>query len=401
MPRKPKAVLVVPGSLVAGLILIVGLIFFVVRTTAFKEQIRSRVVSSLERATGGRVEVGSLRFHWGTLTARLDNLVIHGTEPVGSPPLLQVASLGLQLKAASLLKQKIDFSSVVAERPRAYLLVRADGSTNIPTPHLSRQDVVNQLVDLAIKSFLLDHGTLLINQKSYPLNVRGQDLHALTTYNSAQTAYHLGLSAHSVWVTADCCRDLPLSLDVQAVVRKSAIEIVDANVTSGSSMLHASGTLRHFNQPQAGFQFRGNLDARQMAQLVRLDALRDGNILLNGSGRFDSQNGFTIDGDLRVRRLAYRSPVLSVGALDLSSGFHFSKGSLLLNHVAAKAFQGVFEGNAQGSIAAHPRPLHLQAASSTSICSSLLPLLIDQYRGAVLRAGNFQSTLVHLLSRMT
>ncbi len=347
MLTKRKAVFVVPGSLFTALILIVGLTFFIVRTSAFKREIRSRVVSSLERATGGRVELGSLHLYWSSLTVRLDNLVIHGTEPAGSPPLLQAASIGMQLKAASLLKQRIDFSSVVAERPAAYLLVRADGSTNIPTPHLDGQDVINQLVDLAVKRFVLDHGTLLINQKRYPLNVKGQDLHALASYDPGRRAYHLGLSAHRMAVTADCCRDLPLAVDIQAVVSKSVIDVHDANVISGSSTLHVSGTVRHFNQPQADFRFRSDIDARQAAQFVKLDALRDGNLLLDGSGRFDLQSGFTVDGNLRARRLAYRSPMVAASDLDLASGFHFANGALLLNKAVAKAFGGDFEGSAK------------------------------------------------------
>jgi translocation and assembly module TamB len=347
MRRRPRAIFVVPGSLLTALILTIGFSLFIVRTSGFKRQIRSRVVSSLERATGGRVELGPLRFRWSTLTAGLDNLVIHGTEPVGSPPLLQVASIGIQLKAASLLKQKIDFSSVVAERPRAYLLVRADGSTNIPTPHLDRQDVIDQLVDFAVERFVFNHGTLSINQKSYPLSVSGQDLHALASYDRGQAVYHLGLSAHHVSVAASCCRDLPLSLDIQALAGKTAIDVRDANIISGASTLHVSGTLQHFNQPQADFQFGGDLEARQTAQFAKLATVRGGNILLKGWGRFDLRSGFTMGGDLRARRLAYRSSVLTLSDLDLASGFRFANGSLLLNGAAAKAFGGHFDGDAK------------------------------------------------------
>jgi translocation and assembly module TamB len=347
MLRKPRAVFVVPGSFLTVLILIVGLIFFIVRTSAFKREIRSRVVSSLERATGGRVELGSLRFNWRTFTARVDKLVIHGTEPAGSPPLLQVASIGMQLKAASLLKQKIDFSSIVAERPQAYLLVRPDGSTNIPMPHLNRQEVVNQLIDLAVKRFVLEHGSLFINQKGYPLDLRGQDLHALANYDTLRKAYHLGLSAHRMSVTADCCRDLPFSLDALAVVSKQSIELSNATVTSGRSALHASGTLRHFDRPEAEFHLRGDLDAREAAQFAKFDFLRDGDILLNCLARYDFQSGFTVDGDLRARHLAYHSPTLALSDLDLASGFQFAKGSLLLKGAVAKAFDGAFEGTAK------------------------------------------------------
>ena len=347
MPRKTRAVFIVPGSLFTIVVLIFGLALFIVRTTAFKREIRSRVVSALERATGGRVELGSIHLYWTTLSVRLDNLVVHGTEPAGSPPLLQIASIGMQLKAASLLKQRIDFSTIVAERPRVDLLVRADGRTNIPTPHQTSQDVVNQLMDLAVARFELNHGSLLINQKNYSLDLKGRELHILTSYEIAQAAYHLGVSAHRMSVTSGCCRDLPLSFDMQAVLKQDFLEVRAADISSEGSALHTSGTLSHFNHPQANFQFSSDLDTRQLAQFTNVDSLRNGNVFLKGTGRFDSQSGFTLDGDLRASNVAYLSPVLSIDGVSLSSGFHLGNNLLLLSRVTAEAHGGVFNGTAK------------------------------------------------------
>ena len=61
----------------------------VLRSAWFSEQVRSRMVYEVEKATGGRTELGSFDFDWSTLTARVRGLVLHGTEGAGEAPLLR------------------------------------------------------------------------------------------------------------------------------------------------------------------------------------------------------------------------------------------------------------------------------------------------------------------------
>ena len=74
----------------------VGLYFF--QTAAFQEAIRHRVISALEKSTGGRVELGSVDYRWTSFSAELHNLVIHGTEPANSPALFSASAVNLRLK---------------------------------------------------------------------------------------------------------------------------------------------------------------------------------------------------------------------------------------------------------------------------------------------------------------
>src|SRR5207249_9951119 len=45
------------------------------------------LVSRLEKATGGRVELRSLSIRWFAMQATIKGLVIHGKEPAGTEPL--------------------------------------------------------------------------------------------------------------------------------------------------------------------------------------------------------------------------------------------------------------------------------------------------------------------------
>src|SRR4029079_13780550 len=78
----------------------------IVRSGWFRELVRVRIVTEIERATGGNVEVGNFSFKWETLTARISPLVLHGTEPGSEAPLLQVEYLSVGMRVISLVDSK-------------------------------------------------------------------------------------------------------------------------------------------------------------------------------------------------------------------------------------------------------------------------------------------------------
>src|SRR5260370_2712958 len=85
MSRRSRMALIISG-VVLGLICILTITAVVVlRSAWFREQVRERIVADAEKATGGRVAIGSFDFEWSTMTARVNGFVIHGTEPAGSP----------------------------------------------------------------------------------------------------------------------------------------------------------------------------------------------------------------------------------------------------------------------------------------------------------------------------
>ena len=74
----------------------------------FKNKIRERIVSVTERATGGRVEIGSFSYNWRDLTAEVSPFVLHGTEPASAPPLLRADRIEIRLRIISLFEKKVE-----------------------------------------------------------------------------------------------------------------------------------------------------------------------------------------------------------------------------------------------------------------------------------------------------
>ncbi|PWU07479.1 MAG: hypothetical protein C5B51_09980, partial [Terriglobia bacterium] len=62
------------GSIVFLLVLAIVGGVIVVRSNWFREQVRERIVATIETATGGRAELSGYRFDWKQLRAEVDRL---------------------------------------------------------------------------------------------------------------------------------------------------------------------------------------------------------------------------------------------------------------------------------------------------------------------------------------
>ena len=81
------------GALAGLALAVVVAAVLVLRSGWFNEKVRERVVSTVETATGGRVEAGSFQFDWKRLRAQIGAFAVHGTEPSGKPPLFRARTV--------------------------------------------------------------------------------------------------------------------------------------------------------------------------------------------------------------------------------------------------------------------------------------------------------------------
>src|SRR5438094_530802 len=135
--------------------------YLVLRSHSFHRYVLAKIVEKASASTGGKVEIRTYDFHWSTLTADAYGLIVHGTEPAGQRPLLQVDKLTVRLKILSVLRQKINLREILVEHPVAHLLVDKQGRTNIPQPTAPKQQSSSiNVFDLAVGHALLNNGEI-------------------------------------------------------------------------------------------------------------------------------------------------------------------------------------------------------------------------------------------------
>ena len=90
--------------------------------------VRQRLIATLERMTGGRVELGSIHVVPFHLPVEVRDLTIHGREQPGEIPYAHVNSLMAQIKILSLLRTELGLNYVVLDHPVIHIILYSDGT---------------------------------------------------------------------------------------------------------------------------------------------------------------------------------------------------------------------------------------------------------------------------------
>jgi translocation and assembly module TamB len=334
---------------VVGLLLVGGTLALVLylRSPQFDDLVRQKVVTSLEDATGGRVDLGS--FHWSL--AKLDfeanNLTLHGLEPSTAAPLAQVATIRVRAHVVSLLQKRVDLTYLELDRPQINLIVAADGKTNLPEPRVkSASDPVQQLFDLAIGRAELHGGQLQINDRQLPLDLSANDIVLATSFDRSDRRYDGTLSVGKINAKYQDYRDLPLAAQTEFSVWPTRAQIKRLMLQSQNSHAELSGAVNNFSNPETHLNYSATIDLPQAAAIARVSGIRKGTAIIDGSGSF-APGQYSTSGKLSARDIEDIATGLQLRNASLRTDFQASNAGLKLNNLAGQLLGGEVRGKAE------------------------------------------------------
>jgi translocation and assembly module TamB len=322
---------------------------YTLRSNWFKEKVRLKIISAVEEASGGRVELGSFEYDWRNLTADLGNFVVHGTEPPGAPPLFRADSIHVGLRVLSFLKHDVDISFLAVNHPQIYLLVRADGSTNIPAPKVRRwsdRELVQELLRLKVRRFEFKNGAIQADLRRIPLNARGENLNAVIAYASARPRYEISVSSNALHLDSDLFHSISAGVSGKFELEKDSLLIRQLTFTGSGANIQASGTISHFAQPSADLQLNAQLKAADIARLANMPELRRGDFVVSGAAHYDSLTPLVFRGNLAGHKLAYQSHTLTLNDIDFQSNVLAGRREAKLTRLVIAAFGARLNGEA-------------------------------------------------------
>ncbi len=306
------SLIAIAGLLVLAVIVVIGGIE-VLRSDWFYQQVRQRLVAEMEKSTGGKVELKALHFDWHTLTAEVDGLVIHGTEPEGEAPLLRASKVTIGLKLISLAKQQVDVSSVDIVEPQANLLIAADGSTNIPQPKTppSNKSIDETILDLAVGRFGVQNGVVQIKAagmppKTLPWSLRGEKFRAQLSYLAAGPSYSGDISIQPLHASYGSYGPVDAAVELAVKFERDHLQIRQGTVPTASSNVEFSGDLRNLKAPQMTGKYSARVAAQEVGRLLDWRTAQSGVIDSSGDFHFNSADDFVIQGKLQAADLMYR-----------------------------------------------------------------------------------------------
>src|SRR5215470_6846900 len=165
------------GISLAAIVLVIGIAgYLVLRSQRFHSYVLAKIQQQASEATGAQVRIQDFALHLSSLGADVYGITIRGSEPKSAMPLVQADQLMVRLKIVSLLHKKVDLNEIILRHPVVNLLVRKDGTTNLPTPPKSNSNSSTSPFDLGIQHVLLEKGEIYYNDVKTPLDA---ELHAL------------------------------------------------------------------------------------------------------------------------------------------------------------------------------------------------------------------------------
>src|SRR5258706_11341111 len=129
--RRSGRFILIAGAVLVALLAAGG---WYTTTDRFHRWLHSRVVTALQDATGGRVELGG--FHMIPFRLQMEgrDLTVHGTEKAGSIPFGHADAVVVEVQLLPLLGGQVALNRLTLEHPVVRVEFAADGTSNIPAP---------------------------------------------------------------------------------------------------------------------------------------------------------------------------------------------------------------------------------------------------------------------------
>ncbi len=289
------------GLVLVGLVAVLALVAtWYTGTDDFQRRVGGEVVSTLENATGGRVELRYLSFNLWHLAIEADGLVIHGTEAPGEMPYLSASKIFLRLRLNMILthvrglgpQSRISLRYLRVEQPHFHLIMDKNGHSNAPVPKhrsTSNKSVEDTLLDLQAHKVELVDGLAVVNDRAVPFNVAAKDVSAEVHYERRADHYGMTIDLADLRTKLANEQEVQSKLHVTAELGRDvfALKSLDfSTAPDGGLLTHLSGNalIQHFASPQWQASVTGNVDVKQLGYLTDVEGLKGGTLDLTVHG---------------------------------------------------------------------------------------------------------------------
>ena len=347
----------VGGVLVLLLILVVGGLLFYASTPHFANIVRQKVVTVLEDATGGRVEIQSMRWNLRHLAVEADNLTIHGLEGRSEKPYAHLDRLYARARILSFVDAQLGLDFLEVDRPAIHIIVYPDGRTNQPTPKAKQSasgSATKTIFDLQARRVEVHNGVALINERSIPFQLAANDLGVVITYAPLRGHYLGEISCSDIAAQRGKSVAVHSRLDLSVEAAPDAVDLKTLHFTSEKTSLQGSGSLTHFARPQWKLSTNGTVDLAEVTALGAVDGFKRGSVDLNVTGQGSGTDQYVLDGQAKVVNASYAIEYFWVDGVNATTHLHVTPDEITLPDVVGRPRQG-------GTVNAALRFLHWQA----------------------------------------
>ena len=335
----------------ALLLLVIIAALVLLKAPAFHNYLLSKIEQIAGESTGARVELQNFDLHLGTLTADIYGLTVHGTEPEGAKPLLQVQHAKVGLKIISVLRRKVNLSELIIERPVVNLQIDKQGNSNLPHPPPSNKKSNTNVFDLAVGHVLLTNGEIYARDQAIPVDANLRNLRTEISFNQLEKKYSGNISYDDGLIHYAHIQPLPHSLRASFDATSSELNLKPLVLRLGGSRIQVEARVRDYDtQPVANGRYNISLHTQDFAQLSTAGSA-SGDVVLTGELAYKSVPGesmlqnATLSGDIDSNGLVVSSPQALVKIDRLSGKYQLANGNFRAQNFEADLLGGRFTSN--------------------------------------------------------
>ncbi len=356
------------GTILVLLILVTTGIYFLMSSARFEGVVRQRLITELQQATGGKVEIAT--FHWQLLRleAEADGLVIHGRELQSEPPLGQVDRLRVRVSLLGLWSPTVRLTELDIARPVFHLIIYPDGSTNLPNQRPRRKSnerPIDTFFDMKVGHLSMEQGFVDIDNRAAafdaqnrraPLDLQANDVSLQLRYIAgslhAPELYRIEAGATDLNLTRNVAKDeskekpKPVHGYFQATLdlTRTSATLQSMRLTARGNdkktySLNISGALQDFTRPRWQARVLGDLDMRLLDAVTGFPFAPEGIAHLDVNGAGESGE-FRADGKVHIDGGAYVAPGVNARDVRVDANVHADQRRLLVSSIVARLRQG-------------------------------------------------------------
>ncbi len=285
------------GGLLVLIVLVLAGAAWYTTTADFQRRIGKELVTVLEDATGGRVELGKVVFNLWHLAVEADGLVIHGLEGPGEAPYLSADRILVRVKIMTFIHDTtgaglaghVGLNLLRVEQPHVHLIIDKEGKTNQPVPKhpsTSTTPLQDTLLDLKAADVELVNGLAVVNDRAIPFDLAARDFQAQVKYLSPNDRYGLTVDLNDLRTKMQKAAEAQSRLHLEAQFGRDMAELTKLDFHTGAtSDIVASASAYHLAHPEWQAAVKGTLELKQISVLAGFPGLDAGTVDLEVKGR--------------------------------------------------------------------------------------------------------------------
>src|SRR5215469_1531292 len=319
--------------------------YFTLRGNWFRRVLIAKIEQQASARTGAQIRIQNLALHLSSLSADVYGITVRGKEPPSAAPLAEADEFTIRLKIVSLWHKKIDLREIILRRPVVHVLVRKDGTTNLPTPPPSSSNSTNPF-DLGIQHVLLSNGEVYYNDVKTPIDAELHDLQLEVRSRLLDNIYDGALSYRDGRLQYGGTRPLPHDLNAGFTATPSELQLKPLVVSLATSKIELQGTIRDYSHPDVNGHYRCTIRPQDFRAALKNTSLPAGEIRLEGSVRYQYQanapliQSVSLDGQWNSRELGVDTPELRSAIRNVEGQFRLANGNLDAHGIAADLLGG-------------------------------------------------------------